>query len=235
MKYYYISDGQNQIGPLSRQELSDKNITRETWIWYEGLSEWQKAGDIEELAELFAQKQVPPPMPRPTPPTQLLLEHPRYNDRTMSEKRPEQKKKSTKRIILCCCGIVLLLSVLGLVGYNWYESYDQQQRQYSAEASEESHPEWYLSMENKTVKDNTLTGNILNLSKYTTYKQIKIQFSYYDKNGKMVQSNVHTIAGTYFPQTSTPFKVKIRLPQGVKSFFNTKSYGVKIIGAEVKH
>ena len=120
------------------------------------------------------------------------------------------------------------------IGYYYYEQYEQQELQYRTESNETSHPEWYLSIENKSIKDNTLTGSIVNSSNYTTYKQIQIQFSYYDKNGAAIQSNAHIIKGTFFPQSSTQFKVKIRPPQGAKNYFNSKSYGVKIIGAEVE-
>ena len=53
MKQYYYSDGQQQIGPISKDELKLKGITKETLVWCEGLSNWTKAGEIEDLADLF--------------------------------------------------------------------------------------------------------------------------------------------------------------------------------------
>lgn len=73
MKYFYISDGQNTIGPLSKLKLFSKNITKDTLVWYEGLSEWKKAGDMEELADLFSNRQTPPPNTKPYNPNRLLL------------------------------------------------------------------------------------------------------------------------------------------------------------------
>ena len=60
---YYYSDGQQQIGPISKDELKLKGITKETLVWREGLSEWTKAGEVEDLADLFPKIPTPPPIP----------------------------------------------------------------------------------------------------------------------------------------------------------------------------
>lgn len=60
MKQYYFSDGQNQFGPISIEELKVKNITKETLIWCEGMENWAKAGEVEELKELFPNIPTPP-------------------------------------------------------------------------------------------------------------------------------------------------------------------------------
>lgn len=60
MKKYYYSDGDNQFGPLTIEELKDKKITKETMVWYVGLDNWVKASDVDEIKELF--KSIPPPL-----------------------------------------------------------------------------------------------------------------------------------------------------------------------------
>ena len=60
MKKYFYSDGTNNFGPFSIEELKAKEITRETMIWFQELDEWRKAGSIQELNDLFAL--VPPPI-----------------------------------------------------------------------------------------------------------------------------------------------------------------------------
>ena len=53
-KYYFvIIDGQ-QNGPFSVEELQQKGITPETYVWREGFSDWVKASTVAELATLFA-------------------------------------------------------------------------------------------------------------------------------------------------------------------------------------
>lgn len=230
---YYIFDGHNQFGPFSKIELIKKGISKDTFVWFEGLSEWKKAGDIEELSDLFSIKQIPPspPSQKPQIPSFSKSAYQQYNAARYAE--PKEKKKSKKKIVFWCFGVFFFLLVLAVVGYYYYEQYEEQEIQYKTENREVSNPEWFLSIENNIITDNTLTGYIVNSSNYTTYKRIHIQFSYYDKNGNLLQTNAHTINGTYYPHTSTPFKVKIRLPQGAKNYFNSKSYGVEVIGAEI--
>jgi len=232
MKEYYISDGQNTIGPLSKLKLLSQNITKETWVWYEGLSEWKRVGDIDELSDLFSSKQIPPPLRGQRPQMPPFSESAYQQCNVSKAAEPKEKKKSKKKIVFWCVGSFFFLLVLVGIGYYYYEQYEKKEIQHKTENNEVFHPEWYLSVENRSITDNTLTGYIVNSSNYTTYKRIHIQFSYYDKNGKVLQTNAHTIYGTYYPHTSTPFKVKIRLPQGAKNYFNSKSYGVEIIGAE---
>ena len=62
--YYKAIDGSQQ-GPLEIAELEQKisncEIDRSTLIWYVGLGEWQPAGRVPELANVFSS--IPPPFP----------------------------------------------------------------------------------------------------------------------------------------------------------------------------
>jgi len=60
MKKYFYSDGTNNYGPFTIEELKEKGVTRETMIWFHELGEWKKADTIHELNELFAL--IPPPI-----------------------------------------------------------------------------------------------------------------------------------------------------------------------------
>ncbi|HEY3373343.1 MAG TPA: CD225/dispanin family protein [Prolixibacteraceae bacterium] len=53
MNKYFYTNGINQFGPFTLEELRDKNITRETSVWFKELGEWKHAGDIEELNHIF--------------------------------------------------------------------------------------------------------------------------------------------------------------------------------------
>ena len=61
MKQYYLYEGAQQQGPFSFEALKEKNVSADSLIWHEGLNDWQKAGEIEELKILF--KAGPPPVP----------------------------------------------------------------------------------------------------------------------------------------------------------------------------
>ncbi len=49
MKKYFYSDGTNNFGPFTLEELREKNITRETKVWFQELGEWKPAGTVPEL------------------------------------------------------------------------------------------------------------------------------------------------------------------------------------------
>lgn len=60
-KYYIVNDG-IQKGPLSYSELELLNLNNDTPIWYEGMSDWNELGKIEELNSL---KKISPPNFKP--------------------------------------------------------------------------------------------------------------------------------------------------------------------------
>jgi hypothetical protein len=60
MKKYFTHDGTNQHGPFSVADLQTQKISRQTLVWFDGMSDWTKAEEIEELTEVF--KSVPPPV-----------------------------------------------------------------------------------------------------------------------------------------------------------------------------
>lgn len=58
MKQYYYVDGNNQQqGPIDTAQLPSFGVTAKTLVWCEGMANWQVAGEIPELASLFAAKQ----------------------------------------------------------------------------------------------------------------------------------------------------------------------------------
>ncbi len=75
MKMYYLQDGQNNIGPFNLEELKERKITKNTSIWYEGLSDWTTAGNIEELKIILTE--TPPPLKKSEPP--VFKKEPRFN------------------------------------------------------------------------------------------------------------------------------------------------------------
>lgn len=62
---YYAAIGGQQAGPFTpdilRQKISSGEITRQTLVWKSGMAQWTAAGEVAELAALFAD--VPPPLP----------------------------------------------------------------------------------------------------------------------------------------------------------------------------
>lgn len=60
MKKYFYSNGQEKEGPVTLEELKQKDIKPKTLIWYEGLDDWKEAEIVDELKEIF--ELSPPPI-----------------------------------------------------------------------------------------------------------------------------------------------------------------------------
>jgi hypothetical protein len=67
---YFISVNGQQTGPFSIQELqrqmSSGQFTRTTYVWKQGMQNWEEAGRVAELQAVFPN--VPPPPPPPSNP-----------------------------------------------------------------------------------------------------------------------------------------------------------------------
>jgi len=64
MRKYFIHDGHAKKGPFNLEELKSLQLKKGTLVWHEGLKEWAKAADVEELNDYFIEKIIPPPLPK---------------------------------------------------------------------------------------------------------------------------------------------------------------------------
>ena len=53
-KYYYADKKGQQAGPIAADQLTQNGVTETTYVWCVGMSNWDKAGNIEELKQFFA-------------------------------------------------------------------------------------------------------------------------------------------------------------------------------------
>lgn len=64
-KFYYIDERtKQQRGPVPVKEMMNHNIRPDTMVWRTGMSGWQNAETVAELAFLF-NKDIPAPQPQP--------------------------------------------------------------------------------------------------------------------------------------------------------------------------
>lgn len=52
---YYYMEGSNRKGPISLEQLKVSAINCDTLVWKKGMSTWQKADSLEELADIFVE------------------------------------------------------------------------------------------------------------------------------------------------------------------------------------
>ena len=241
MKKYYYSDGKQQIGPLSKEELRSKGISKETLVWYEGLTEWTKAGDVEELVDLFSNTTTPPPLPEqktatppPMPKNKTVTPPPMPKQNDIDGKiKTKSKKKITKTIGILVGCILLLFAVVFIKEF--VEGERANERMESIERIEREHPERYLTLTNISVSGNKLMGIIANNAEMGAYKQVFIKVSYYDGSGNVIQSNKYIVdveKGLLLPGFKSYFEVELNEVKGLRNRLNVEKRNVEIIGAK---
>lgn len=245
MKKYYYSDGQQQFGPFSKKELKSNNITKETLVWYDGLKDWTKASEVEELADLFSSNATPPPLPKQkttTPPP-------------IPKQGNEKTIRKPKRLAIVISVIIVLIALAGVIfaiqlkkqkekeelerieaiKQEEQTQKDEEQRLKTEQqiSNERSNPEKYLSLSNVTLKNgNILTGYINSKAQYVWYKQVQIKVIFYDGNNKVLQSDIYHINGEFSPNSKNTLRVTIKEVQGVINSLKWESFNVVIIGAK---
>ena len=61
MKQYYIIRNDQQAGPYTLEELAAMEITPDTVVWTEGMTDWAPAREVSELNSLFTRSAQTPP------------------------------------------------------------------------------------------------------------------------------------------------------------------------------
>jgi len=59
-QYYYVTDDGSQAGPFLKEALKIKGIKPDTMVWYEGIDQWTRAAECEDLTSIFVA--APPPI-----------------------------------------------------------------------------------------------------------------------------------------------------------------------------
>jgi hypothetical protein len=161
MRAYFIHDGQQEVGPLSLEDLKVKSVSATTPIWYEGLSEWTTAIKIEEV-KTYLQLSVQPPAFNKAP-----ITPPPFSHQTSS--LPTKKKSNLVRNIIIGLGVVALLFMgLVLVGYAFAD--DESTDSVLIEEVEEAAPDAALeelTLKNRNYRNNFEKYIIVDTNQYT--------------------------------------------------------------------
>ena len=71
VQYTLNVNGQN-MGPFNLQQMQQMvqngQMTAQTYVWKQGMANWEVAGNVQELASLFGAVPPPPPPMPPAPP-----------------------------------------------------------------------------------------------------------------------------------------------------------------------
>ena len=66
MKQYYLVINGEKSGPFTIDQLTTQQVTPQTPVWTEGMSDWVPAQQVAELSSLFASQAPTPEAYQPT-------------------------------------------------------------------------------------------------------------------------------------------------------------------------
>ena len=102
-QYYYIDERNGRRrGPVSASELRNSGVTPSTQVWRHGMRDWQTAGNLRELSQLFQQYPDSPDT------------HRNRNDRQYSRREGYVPRKPNDMFLWSILSI-LLCSITGLI------------------------------------------------------------------------------------------------------------------------
>ena len=109
-KHYFIASKNSRLGPFTLSQLKEQDIDSNTLIWCEGMEQWTKAGEFDELKST-----IPPPTP-----FQIESQTKRKNYEKLFHARKRILVKAAKKTAVIFCIIFLLLFVMfGGLRDNW--------------------------------------------------------------------------------------------------------------------
>jgi hypothetical protein len=236
MKKFYLHNGTDQQGPFDFEELKEKNISKETPIWFEGLPDWTIAEKIEELNSLF-KTATPPPFNNKTTIPPPFKNPPQSQD----SKGKTQKNSMVGWKVLA----IILLAVIVIAGIYYYnqnqESSDSsgsfgtsretyKEKVMSVEEIERSQPTRFLTASGN-YNDNffgdkiKVHGTITNSATVATYKDAVVKITYYSKTNTEIGDKTYKIYEVIPPNSTINFELKIY------KYKNTATIGWDVIEA----
>jgi hypothetical protein len=206
MKKFYLHNGNEQSGPFDLNELREKKIIKNTPIWYEGISDWTNAENVDELKDLF-KSTTPPPFKKNI------------------QAKPVKKSYRIWQIFRWSFIIV----VFGFVGITILVNYcsgngrggSYQEKVMTVEEIERADPARFLSADG-TYNMNfwedkfKVHGVVKNSATVANYKDVVVEIIYYSGTNTELDRDRYTIYD-YFPAHSEKnFELVVNIPKACK-------------------
>lgn len=236
MKKFYIHNGEEQEGPFRIEELIEKKIQRNTEVWYEGISDWKKAYEIDELKGIFVS--IPPPINKKAKPVPPPIKKRKTEIKTEKAKETKSWKSVFVKSAIACIvifGGMFIYSNMQNSGNSYEESYateSYEEQKMTVAEIEQSQPTKFLSADG-TYRENFLgdklkvNGTISNSATSISYKDATVRVTYYSKTKTNLGSEDYTIWEVFPPNQTKTFNLKI------KNYSNVNSIGWEVIDAKV--
>jgi hypothetical protein len=223
---YFIYDGTEQLGPFDVAGLKSKKIRKDTPVWYEGLSDWTTAENIEELKEILW-KAIPPPLRSKHIPPPIKKSQP----------NPSTQKKELNifHIMLFSMGIVISV-ILIIIAFKLDNSgnnksgtspdinadtISNEQNVVTRRTMEIVNPAKYLVASgtyNQNLLGNKMKihGTIKNNATDANFKNVVVEIVLLNESELELGKLIDTIYDTFPANTTNKFDLKIDKPKACK-------------------
>ena len=128
-RYFYIDAEGKQKGTFTPMELREEGVRRDTLVWTQGMEQWQRAGEVDELNFLFSGTYYPP-QPEPPRPAWSQPNQPSYTQTNEPHLQPTKPRTWLLESILVtllpfllCGSFLSLLGIIGIIYAAQVESY----------------------------------------------------------------------------------------------------------------
>ena len=125
MKKYFYTNGIEQKGPFSLEELKEQNLTSDTKVWYYGLENWTNIIEIEELNYFINSK----PQRLTISENQVKIQRLENNKSKLEKKK--LKKRNTKRHNIIRIGFIIFGVILLIVVGYWLINKNKENKLYN--------------------------------------------------------------------------------------------------------
>jgi hypothetical protein len=226
MKIWFIRHHNESLGPYTPAELKNLAVSKEDYVWKEGLPDWVKAGTRPELEDIFIVA-VPPPFATPPANPHHNAPTPFFESSHASGSTFTVPGARTRSRLLW----IFLLLFLSIVTYFVYAKnhsaspfggFKKSPQQIRAELveTEKQNPVQFIDCKTKCRKNligqAVIEGTITNIATIAVFKDVELEVSFISKTNAVIASqrfNVYEVIAA--GQTKT-FKQKFFVPKEVK-------------------
>jgi hypothetical protein len=181
MENYYFHDGIDKFGPFSLEELKRQPLNSNTSVWKDGMQDWVRAVNFDELRPSFASK--PPEFRRPS----------------LTEKTGVRIGRNLGWSI-----VTLIFAIMGIWAFNRSHSQNTFLPLPPPVVDQERlNPQSFL-LTNGTYKSNfwqtkwTINGNVSNFATHTNYKDVIVKVNFLSRTNTIIDSKQYVLYD-YFP------------------------------------
>lgn len=225
MKIWFIRHNSESLGPYTIEELKTLSVTKDDYVWKDGLSDWMKANSIPELNQLFAAT-APPPFPKQHKASSTLVDA-STND-YHSYFSPGKKSKNRSRLLWI--SILLILSLITYVIYannktTYASPFDATQKspeelKIDLAQTEKQAPLNYIqgstAHHKNLLGEMVIHGTLSNSATLAVFKDVVMQADFISKTNTLITSQKFTVYELIKPGQTVEFKQKTFVPKDVQ-------------------